>query len=63
MSLDNDMLFEMIDTVTKQLGVIKSASQPRIYAEMMTIQLVELTEMRTSALPENVAEELDSLRS
>lgn len=63
MSLDNDMLFEMIDTVTEQLGVIKSASQPRIYAEMMTIQLVELAESKTTTLPESVAEKLDSLRS
>ncbi|HEM2809608.1 TPA: DNA polymerase III subunit gamma/tau [Streptococcus suis] len=41
LALAQDRIFTMIELVTKGLADIKSSSQPKIYAEMMTIRLAE----------------------
>ncbi|MCC9890789.1 DNA polymerase III subunit gamma/tau, partial [Streptococcus agalactiae] len=52
----------MIDKVTSVLPEIKNGSHPKVYAEMMTIQLSEMVEKNSSNLPADVTAELDSLR-
>ncbi|MCC9895408.1 DNA polymerase III subunit gamma/tau, partial [Streptococcus agalactiae] len=51
-----------IDKVTSVLPEIKNGSHPKVYAEMMTIQLSEMVEKNSSNLPADVTAELDSLR-
>ncbi|MCC9724955.1 DNA polymerase III subunit gamma/tau, partial [Streptococcus agalactiae] len=53
---------EMIDKVTSVLPEIKNGSHPKVYAEMMTIQLSEMVEKNSSNIPADVTAELDSLR-
>lgn len=63
LSLDQNLIFRMIDQVTASLAEIKNASQPKIYAEMMTIQLSEIqAPVESGDLPENLSSELDDLR-
>lgn len=63
LSLDQNLIFRMIDQVTASLTEIKNASQPKIYAEMMTIQLSEIqAPVESGDLPENLSSELDDLR-
>ena len=42
LSISQDSLFEMIALATKSLADMKASLQPKIYAEMMTIRLVEI---------------------
>ena len=42
LSISQDSLFEMIALATKSLADMKASSQPKIYAEMMTIRLGEI---------------------
>ncbi|MDE7490071.1 DNA polymerase III subunit gamma/tau, partial [Streptococcus agalactiae] len=51
-----------IDKVTSVLPEIKNGSHPKVYAEMMTIQLSEMVEKNSSNIPADVTAELDSLR-
>ncbi|MCD0060661.1 DNA polymerase III subunit gamma/tau, partial [Streptococcus agalactiae] len=44
------------------LPEIKNGSHPKVYAEMMTIQLSEMVEKNSSNIPADVTAELDSLR-
>ena len=54
----------MIDLVTEDLLQIKTAGQPKIYAEMMTIQLSELHAASAPAdLPENLVGQLSQLQA
>lgn len=62
LSLGQEHLFQMIDTVTTALPQIKTGTHPKIYAEMLTIKLSETHAQVTQEIPENVQEELDSLR-
>ncbi|MDE7499354.1 DNA polymerase III subunit gamma/tau, partial [Streptococcus agalactiae] len=48
--------------VTSVLPEIKNGSHPKVYAEMMTIQLSEMVEKNSSNIPADVTAELDSLR-
>ena len=62
LSLGQDRLFQMIDTVTIALPQIKTGTHPKIYAEMLTIKLSETHAQVTQEIPENLQEELDRLR-
>lgn len=62
LSLGQEHLFQMIDTVTTALPQIKTGTHPKIYAEMLTIKLSETHAQVTQEIPENLKEELDSLR-
>lgn len=64
LSLSQDLIFKMIDLVTEDLLQIKTAGQPKIYAEMMTIQLSELHVASAPAnLPENLVGQLSQLQA
>lgn len=62
LSLGQEHLFQMIDTVTTALPQIKTGTHPKIYAEMLTIKLSETHAQVTQEIPENLQEELDRLR-
>ena len=62
LSLGQDRLFQMIDTVTTVLPQIKTGTHPKIYAEMLTIKLSETHAQVTQEIPENLQEELDRIR-
>lgn len=62
LSLGQEHLFQMIDTVTTALPQIKTGTHPKIYAEMLTIKLSETHAQLTQEIPENLQEELDRLR-
>lgn len=49
LTLDKQRIFSMIDQVTDSLAVIKSSSQPKLYAEMMTLALAEDPSSRPSS--------------
>ena len=64
LSLSQDLIFKMIDLVTEDLLQIKTAGQPKIYAEMMTIQLSELHAASAPAdLPEKLVGQLSQLQA
>ena len=62
LSLEQDRLFQLIDLVTSALPEIKTGTHPKIYAEMLTIKLSETHTQMSQEIPENLQEELDSLR-
>lgn len=62
LSLEQDRLFQLIDLVTGALPEIKTGTHPKIYAEMLTIKLSETHSQMSQEIPENLQEELDSLR-
>ncbi|VUW91015.1 DNA polymerase III subunit gamma/tau [Streptococcus vestibularis] len=62
LSLEQDRLFQLIDLVTSALPEIKTGTHPKIYAEMLTIKLSETDIQVSQEIPENLQEELDSLR-
>lgn len=57
---DQDRLFAMIEVVTKSLPDIKTGTQPKIYAEMMTIKLAQPAQ--AAGVPADVADQLTSLQ-
>lgn len=66
LSADQARLFALIDQATTSLANIKNSLQPRIYTEMMTIKLAEMTgQTATSAtveVPSNVLAQLEELK-
>ena len=62
LSLEQNRLFQLIDLVTSALPEIKTGTHPKIYAEMLTIKLSETHTQVSQEIPENLQEELDSLR-
>lgn len=66
LSADQARLFALIDQATTSLADIKNSLQPRIYTEMMTIKLAEMTRpTSTSAtveVPSNVLAQLEELK-
>ena len=66
LSVDQARLFALIDQATTSLADIKNSLQPRIYTEMMTIKLAEMTgQTSTSAtveVPSNVLAQLEELK-
>ena len=63
--ISQELIFRMIDQVTESLPEIKNCIQPKIYAEMMTIQLSTLEDSKASIqeIPEGLATELESLKN
>lgn len=66
LSADQARLFALIDQATTSLADIKNSLQPRIYTEMMTIKLAEMTgQTSTSAtveVPSDVLAQLEELK-
>ena len=66
LAADQARLFALIDQATTSLADIKNSLQPRIYTEMMTIKLAEMTgQISTSAtveVPSNVLAQLEELK-
>jgi len=60
LALSQESLFEMIRIATVSLADMKASLQPKIYAEMMTIRLVEIKP--ESVLSETVESEISALR-
>ncbi|MBY5035265.1 DNA polymerase III subunit gamma/tau [Streptococcus gallolyticus] len=63
LNLPQDQIFQLIGQVTKGLADIKSSPQPKIYAEMMTIQLAQANVSQTAAIPENLAQQIAGLQA
>lgn len=65
--MERERIFAMIETVTRSLADIKTSPQPKIYAEMMTIRLADLSnqEVRRElvAVPDHLQEQLRSLQA
>ncbi len=62
--IQQERIFTMIDLVTKALPEIKNGVQPKIYAEMLTIQLAESAKQISAAqVPEGVSDELEALKA
>lgn len=63
-TIEQNRIFTMIDLVTKALPEIKNGVQPKIYAEMLTIQLSEAgKEISTAQVPDGLSDELAKLKS
>lgn len=64
LSLEQSQIFQLISQVTKGLSDIKSSPQPKIYAEMLTIQLAQTKAVQPAdAIPENIAQQIAGLQS
>lgn len=48
-----ELIFKMIDLITQNLPELKNGLQPKLYAEMLTIQLTQLNEQHFSDIAEN----------
>ncbi|MFS1663969.1 DNA polymerase III subunit gamma/tau [Streptococcus sp. zg-JUN1979] len=62
LALSNELLFDMIDVVTNQISIIKTSHQPKIYAEMMTIALSELSDKNPLTDKEALEEQIRALK-
>lgn len=65
LSLEQGRLFAMIDRITQAMPELKNGTQPKIYAEMMTIQLAESQQVTEPAQPdasENLEKEIQVLK-
>ncbi|MCP1638349.1 DNA polymerase-3 subunit gamma/tau [Streptococcus gallinaceus] len=64
LSQEQSQIFQLIGQVTKGLSDIKSSPQPKIYAEMLTIQLAQTKAVQPAdAIPENIAQQIAGLQS
>lgn len=64
LALEQSQIFQLIGQVTKGLSDIKSSPQPKIYAEMLTIQLAQTKAVQPAgAIPENIAQQIAGLQS
>ncbi|WP_019774668.1 DNA polymerase III subunit gamma/tau [Streptococcus sobrinus] len=58
LSLEQERLFTMIDIITQTMPELKNGTQPKIYAEMMTIQLSD-TQQISNPVQTGASEELE----
>lgn len=63
LAFPQDRLFDMIERITKSLPEIKNGTHPKIYAEMMTIQLSRREDSPSKELPEKWAQEIQNLQA
>lgn len=64
LSLSIDRMFQMITVVTSHLPEIKKGTHPRIYAEMMTIQLAQKEQILSQAnLSGELISEIETLKN
>ncbi|VHF18359.1 DNA polymerase III subunits gamma and tau [Streptococcus pyogenes] len=64
LSLSIDRIFQMITVVTSHLPEIKKGTHPRIYAEMMTIQLAQKKQILSQAnLSGELISEIETLKN
>lgn len=63
LDVNQELIFRMIDIITKSLPEVKHATQPKIYAEMMTIKLAHVgqEESLETAQPNTFNEQLQAL--
>ncbi|EHI74598.1 DNA polymerase III subunits gamma and tau [Streptococcus criceti] len=65
LNLEQGRLFAMIDRITQAMPELKNGTQPKIYAEMMTIQLAESQQVTEPAQPDaskNLEKEIQVLK-
>lgn len=62
LALSQEAIFSMIDRVTEGLRQIKASPQPKIYAEMMTVQLAQSPSSIDQGLSREAVAELNQLR-
>ncbi|MBF0818948.1 DNA polymerase III subunit gamma/tau [Streptococcus acidominimus] len=66
LQMEQKRIFAMIETVTRSLADIKTSPQPKIYAEMMTIRLADVSEQEisqeASSIPDNLREQIQALQ-
>ena len=62
LTINTNHIFKMIDVVTDSLPEIRNGIHPKIYAEVMTIQLCELPQDVSSTLPEAIRVQLEGLQ-
>ncbi|ERJ74625.1 DNA polymerase III subunit gamma/tau [Streptococcus sobrinus] len=58
LSLEQERLFTMIDIITQTMPELKNGTQPKIYAEMMTIQLSDIQQI-SNPVQTGASEELE----
>ncbi|MTB64182.1 DNA polymerase III subunit gamma/tau [Streptococcus sp. zg-86] len=67
LEMEQDRIFAMIEVVTRALADIKTSPQPKIYAEMMTIRLADITgqkvEPNQAAIPAGLLEQVETLKA
>ncbi|ONH62819.1 DNA polymerase III subunit tau [Streptococcus parauberis] len=63
LAVPRETIFQMIAIITKHVPEIKRGSHPRIYAEMMTIELAHLSPVQNSASDDNhLSAEINALK-
>lgn len=65
LSLEQEQLFTMIDIITQTMPELKNGTQPKIYAEMMTIQLADSQQISSPAqtgISEELEKEIQALK-
>ena len=62
LALDQDRIFSMIEQVTTSLQEIKAGSQPKIYAEMMTISLAQAPVAKQQGADQELEEQISQLK-
>lgn len=63
LAVPRETIFQMIVIITKHVPEIKRGSHPRIYAEMMTIELAHLSPVQNSASDDNhLSAEINALK-
>ncbi|KYP21010.1 DNA polymerase III subunit gamma/tau [Streptococcus parauberis] len=63
LAVPRETIFQMIAIITKHVPEIKWGSHPRIYAEMMTIELAHLSPVQNSASDDNhLSAEINALK-
>ncbi|MGT2799618.1 DNA polymerase III subunit gamma/tau [Streptococcus marmotae] len=67
LEMAQDRIFAMIEAVTCALADIKTSPQPKIYAEMMTIRLADITgqkvEPNQATIPADLLEQVEALKA
>lgn len=63
LAVPRETIFQMIAIITKHVPEIKRGSHPRIYAEMMTIELAHISPVQNSASDDNhLSAEINALK-
>lgn len=56
------LIFAMISTITKALPELKNGAHPKLYAEMLSIQLAQLDSTQSSQIPEDFMQSFKALQ-
>lgn len=61
-SCSQELIFAMISTITKALPELKNGAHPKLYAEMLSIQLAQLDSTQSSQIPEDFMQSFRALQ-